>query len=360
MLTLNKIIITHFKNYDLNSFDFSQNVVGICGLNGKGKTNLLDAIYYCCFTKSYFSGTDSLVVNFDKDGFRLEAFFEKKGHEQKVICINRGSNKKELLLNEVPYEKFSKHIGLLPAVMIAPDDIDLITGKSENRRRYIDTVLSQMDAAYLQQLIVYNKVLQQRNSLLKKMDEDRNNSMSVLEILDEQLIAPGKYIHKKRGHFLNQLIPLVQKFYHLIAEDAETISLQYSSQLNENSFEELLIQFRQKDLLLQRSNAGVHKDDINFQLNDQVFKNIASQGQRKSLLFALKLAEFELLKHDKGFSPLLLLDDVFEKLDNRRMQQLLQWVCKENNGQVFITDTHKERLEEAFDSLDVPFQIIEL
>ena len=146
----------------------------------------------------------------------------------------------------------------------------------------------------------------------------------------------------------------------MIAEDAEKISLEYNSQLNEFSFDELLKQFRQKDLVLQRSNAGVHKDDIIFELNEQVFKNIASQGQRKSLLFALKLAEFELLKKDKGFAPLLLLDDVFEKLDNRRMQQLLQWVCKENNGQVFITDTHRERLEEAFDSLDVPFQIIEL
>lgn len=360
MLTLNKIIITHFKNYDCSSFEFDQNVVGICGLNGKGKTNLLDAVYYCCFTKSYFSNTDAQIVNFEKEGFRLEAFFEKEGKEKQVICINRGSNKKELSLNDVPYVKFSKHIGLLPAVMIAPDDIELITGKSENRRRYIDTVLSQLDAGYLQQLIIYNKVLQQRNSLLKKMEEDTIGSKAVLEILDEQLVPPGEFIHKKRTHFLKQLIPLVQKFYHMIAEDAESISLQYSSQLNEFSFAGLLKHFLQKDLLLQRSNAGVHKDDISFELNQQVFKNIASQGQRKSLLFALKLAEFELLKQNKGFAPLLLLDDVFEKLDNRRMQQLLQWVCKENNGQVFITDTHRARLEEAFDSLDVEFQIIEL
>ena len=360
MLLLNKIIITHFKNYDLKSFEFTQNVVGICGLNGKGKTNLLDAIYYCCFTKRYFSGTDLLNINFDKDGFRLEAFFRKQAQEQKVICINRGNNKKEFTLNDVPYEKFSKHIGILPAVMIAPDDIELITGKSENRRKYIDTVLSQVDAGYLQQLIVYNKVLLQRNSLLKNWESDRNNSMAVLEILDEQLIVPGNIIYKKRKEFLEQLIPLVQKFYHMIADDAEIISLQYSSKLNESSFEDLLKQNLQKDILLQRSNAGIHKDDIVFELNGQIFRNIASQGQRKSLLFALKLAEFELLKLHKGFPPLLLLDDVFEKLDSKRMQQLLQWVCRENDGQVFITDTHKERLEEAFDSLDVEFQIIEL
>jgi DNA replication and repair protein RecF len=360
MLTLNKIIITHFKNYELDSFEFTQNVVGICGLNGKGKTNLLDAIYYCCFTKSYFSGTDSLVINFNMDGFRIEANFTKQSNPQKVICINRGSNKKELSLNDIPYEKFSKHIGLLPAVMIAPDDIELITGKSDFRRKYIDTVLSQVDAGYLQHLITYNKILVQRNSLLKKMEDDRTGSLAVLDILDEQLLHPGKIIHKKRKEFLLQLIPMVQKFYHLIADNTETVSLQYISQLNENSFADLLKQIRHKDLLMQRSNAGIHKDDISFELNEQVFKNIASQGQRKSLLFALKLAEFEILKQNKGFAPLLLLDDVFEKLDNRRMQQLLQWVCKENNGQVFITDTHRERLEEAFDSLDVEFQIVEL
>lgn len=360
MFLLKKIQVTHFKNYDYHSFDFLQNAVGICGLNGKGKTNLLDAIYYCCFTKSYFSVSDALNINFSKDGFRLEAQFMKDNLEQKVVCINRGGNRKELYLNDVPYEKFSKHIGLLPAVMIAPDDIELITGKSEFRRKYIDTVLSQLDPGYLQQLIIYTKVLQQRNSLLKKMDDDKAGSMVVLEILDEQLLVPGNDIHIKRAAFLKELIPLVQQFYHMIADQAETIALEYSSQLNEESFAELLKLYRQKDMLLQRSNAGIHKDDILFELNGQPFKNIASQGQRKSLLFALKLAEFELLKKNKGFAPILLLDDVFEKLDSIRMQQLLKWVCRENNGQVFITDTHRERLEEAFDSLDVEFQIIEL
>lgn len=360
MLTLNKIIITHFKNYDIRTFGFDQNVVGICGLNGKGKTNLLDAIYYCCFTRSYFSSTDMQNINFDKDGFRLEAFFRNAAEHLKITCINRGNNKKEFSLNDVPYEKFSKHIGLLPVVMIAPDDIELITGSSEERRRFIDTVLSQLDAGYLEQLITYNKVLQQRNGLLKKMDEGNGNLMSVLEVLDQQLINPGKQIHQKRHVFLKELIPLVQRFYHLIADNTETVELQYISQLNQQAFEALLEQSLQKDLLLQRTNTGIHKDDIGFELNDHAFKSSASQGQRKSLLFALKLAEFELLKKAKGFSPLLLLDDVFEKLDNRRMQQLLQWVCRENKGQVFITDTHKDRLEEAFDTLDVPFQIIEL
>lgn len=360
MLLLKKIIITHFKNYDQSAFEFTRNVVGICGLNGKGKTNLLDAIYYCCFTKSYFPGTDALNVNFDKAGFRLESLFVNQGKEQKVICINRGNNKKELSLNDVPYEKFSQHIGIIPVVMIAPDDIELITGKSEYRRKYIDTVLSQVDHHYLQELIIYNKVLIQRNSLLKIWDAGGNGSLPVLEILNRQLTGPAAIIHQKRCSLLDQLIPIVQKFYQLIADHAEEISLSYSSQLNAESLEDLLKNNLQKDILLQRTNFGVHKDDIRFELNGQLFKNIASQGQRKSLLFALKLAEFELVRLNKGYPPLLLLDDAFEKLDSIRMHQLLKWVCKENDGQVFITDTHRERLEETFVNLEVPYQVIEL
>ena len=360
MLRLNKITITQFKNYDLASFDTSERIVGICGLNGKGKTNLLDAVYYCCFTKSYFSKTDGLNTQFDKDGFRLEAFFEQEGETQKVICIHRSVGKKELLLNDVPYEKFSKHIGRFPVVMIAPDDIELITGGSEERRRFIDTVLSQMDGEYLQQLIQYNKILLQRNSLLKRFAEQGKTDWPLLEVIDEQLIKPGNFIYRQRKIFTGQLIPLVQKFYTQIADNSESISLQYDSRLNENSFESLLNQFREKDFLLQRSNAGIHRDDIGMQLDGQPFKTTASQGQRKSLLFALKLAEFELLKQNKSFAPLLLLDDVFEKLDDNRMRQLLYWVCNENDGQVFITDTHKGRLEEALNGLGTKFQVITL
>ena len=360
MLSLQKITLTHYKNYEYQSFDFSSQVVGICGLNGKGKTNLLDAVFYCCFTKSNFSSTDSQQVHFQKEGFRLEAQLEKQGAAQKIVCIFRPAGKKEILLNDVPYDKYSKHIGLFPAVMIAPDDIDLITGASEGRRRFVDTVLSQLDAGYLQELIAYNKILQQRNSLLKNMEDGKTASLTVLDILDEQLITPGNRIHEKRNRFLQEMIPLVQTFYNQISGHRETVSLQYISQLNDQPFEVLLQHLRSRDLILQRSNAGIHKDDIGFLLNGQPFKQIASQGQRKSLLFALKLAEFELLKINKGFPPLLLLDDVFEKLDGQRMQQLLHWVCCENKSQVLITDTHRQRLEDALGSLEVKYQIIEL
>lgn len=382
MLRLSKITITQFKNYDFSAFDFKERIIGICGWNGKGKTNLLDAIYYLCFTKSYFTKTDGLNCRFNADGFRLEGMAtlispslqkgngeDFKADEQEgikkikfnnIVCIFRGVGKKELLLNEVACTKFSEHIGRFPCVMIAPDDIDLIVGGSEERRRFIDTVISQINPEYLQQLIIYTKVLQQRNSLLKKFAEQGKTDLTLLEVLDVQLVQPGNYIYTKRKAFALQLIPLVQQFYLQIANNNEMVTLQYESQLNSNDFFMVLNQYRQKDFILQRSNGGIHKDDLSIQLNGQSFKTTASQGQRKSLLFALKLAEFELLRTNKGFAPLLLLDDVFEKLDEGRMQNLLYWVCNKNEGQVFITDTHKERLEQAFAGLQSKYQIIEL
>ena len=381
MFFISKISLTQFKNYQFSTFNFTERIVGICGLNGKGKTNLLDAVYYCCFTKSYFTKIEVMNAKFDTDGFRIEANIKptpphegktdhlgeksefRKGvleNTDEIVCIFRGAGKKEILLNGLQYTKLSEHIGKFPAVMIAPDDISLITDGSEERRRFMDTVLSQMDATYLQQLMIYNKVLLQRNSLLKSFAEHGKTDWQLLEVLDEQLIAPGNFIFAKRKVFSEALIPIVQKFYHRIADNDENITLQYESKLHDSSFYNLLNNYRQKDFFAQRSNAGIHKDDIVFQLNGQVFKTTASQGQRKSLLFALKLAEFELLKENKGFAPLLLLDDVFEKLDDNRMQQLLHWVCNENDGQVFITDTHKERLQEAFEKLNTAYQIIEL
>ena len=358
MFRLSKITITQFKNYSFATFPFTERVVGICGLNGNGKTNLLDAIYYLCFTKSYFAKTDTLNTQFEKDGFRLEGSIANKPDQ--IVCVFRGAGKKEFALNGVPYVKYSEHIGKYPCVMIAPDDVELITGGSEDRRRFIDTLLSQLDAAYLQQLIIYTKVLQQRNSLLKRFAESGKTDWALLEVLDDQLVQPGKYIHNVRKSVTAQLIPLVQQYYKQIANNDELVTLQYESQLNQNEFESMLNQFREKDFILQRTNGGTHKDDIGIQLNGQVFKNIASQGQRKSLLFALKLAEFELLKNNKGFAPLLLLDDIFDKLDEQRVKNLLQLILNQSFGQVFITDTHKDRLEAAFVNLQTNYQVIEL
>jgi DNA replication and repair protein RecF len=360
MLRLQKITLTHYKNYQLSPFEFSHNIIGICGLNGIGKTNLLDAIYYCCFTKSYFTNSDALNVHFDREGFRLEAHFDNNNEFQKVICINRGTSKKEFSVNDVQYDKLAKHVGTLPAVIIAPDDVEIIIGGSEGRRRYLDTVICQLDNEYLQQLIIYNKVMLQRNSLLKRFAEQGSIDKPLLEILDAQLTAPAKVIFEKRVFFTQKLIPLIENFYHRIAENNEAIKFTYSSHLQNESFESLLLRTYERDRILQRTSAGIHKDDIQFELNGQLFKSIASQGQRKSLLFALKLAQYQLLKDYKLFSPILLLDDVFEKLDEKRMHRLLHWVCKENEGQVFITDTHKKRLEDIFVQLKIDGQIIEL
>jgi len=357
-----KIALTGYKNYQSQTFFFSERIIGICGLNGKGKTNLLDAINYLCFTKSYFSKSDVLNVHFGTEGFRLEGEIETNKEEQvqKIICIYRSSAKKEFFLNDVAYEKFSHHIGKFPCVVIAPDDIEMITGGSEERRKFMDTLISQIDSEYLRQLIIYNKVLAQRNSFLKNESGKTTFNNGLLEVLDQQLLKPANYIYKTRSQFTKQLFPVVQEFYKSISGNNEVVILEYNSQLNENNFRELLISSLQKDKLLQRTNVGIHKDDLTFLLNENVFKAIASQGQRKSLLFACKLAEFEILKKAKGFPPFLLLDDIFEKLDEKRMKNLLQYVCQKNDGQVFITDTHFDRLEMALAQFGNAVQIIEL
>lgn len=359
-----KISLTGYKNYQSETFHFTERIVGICGLNGKGKTNLLDAINYLCFTKSYFSKTDALNIFFGAEGFRLEAELQngENGNEKatKIVCIYRSSLKKEFYLDDVAYEKFSHHIGKFPCVMIAPDDIEMITGGSEERRKFLDTLISQVDAEYLQQLIIYNKVLQQRNGFLKNESFHSNFDTQLLDALDAQLIKPGEYIHRTRQQFSKKLIPLVQQFYKEISGNDEIVSLAYNSYLNDNDFAKLLAASRQKDMLTQRTCTGIHKDDLSFFLDKNIFRIVASQGQRKSLLFSCKLAEFEMLCTIKGAPPLLLLDDVFEKLDEVRMKNLLQYVCKKNGGQVFITDTHRERLEHALSEFGNEVQIIEL
>ncbi len=366
MLRINKVILTQFKNYALSSFVFTEKVVGICGLNGKGKTNLLDGLHYLCFTKSYFSRTEQLNVQFGGDGLRLEGHFEVSptplhpGGPYKVVCINRGTARKEVTVNDTPYDKFSRHIGRFTCVIIAPDDVALITGGSEERRRCIDTTLSQLDPEYLQQLITYNKVLQQRNSLLRHFAETGQQDLPLLDVLDHQLAGPGAIIYQKRRAYTQQLISLAKMLYAQIAGNGEAVAITYESQLNDTPLHILLQQGRDKDLLLQRTAFGIHKDELTLQLDGQLFRNIASQGQRKSLLFALKLAEYDLLKQEKQFAPLLLLDDVFEKLDDSRMQNLLHRVCVEGDGQVFITDTHPERLEAQLKALDTPYQLIKL
>lgn len=363
MLRLQHISLVQFKNYSNRSFDFSERIIGICGKNGAGKTNLLDAIHYLCFTKSYFTRLDGNNVQHGNTGFRVEGNFEFNDNpdnyrEEKAVCILRETGRKEFSVNDNPYEKFSHHIGRYPCVVIAPDDAELITGESKERRTFLNALLCQLDNEYMQHLIVYKKILEQRNSLLKTFAETSNKDFALLDVLDEQLINPGDHIFNKRSVFLVAFLPIVKHLYNDISRQAEDVNLFYESELLQASFSELLKINRAKDCFSQRTTSGIHRDDLDIQLGNQLFKNIASQGQRKSLLFALKLAEMEVLKNEKGFAPLLLLDDVFEKLDEDRIGNLLNKVCVENEGQVFITDTNEERLRLHLESLSVNYQLM--
>jgi DNA replication and repair protein RecF len=360
MLRLQHISLVQFKNYSNRSFDLTERIIGICGKNGVGKTNLLDAIHYLCFTKSYFTRLDGTNVQHGNTGFRIEAAVSLNGKTEKAVCILRETGRKEFWVNDGIYEKFSLHIGRYPCVVIAPDDAELITGESKERRTFLDALLSQLDSEYLKHLIVYKKILEQRNSLLKTFAESGSKDFSLLDVLDGQLIKPGNFIFNKRKEFLISFLPLVKHLYNDISKKEEDVNLFYESELLQASFEELLKLNRSKDCIVQRTTSGIHRDDLEIQLTNQDFKSIASQGQRKSLLFALKLAEMEVLKKEKGFAPLLLLDDVFEKLDEDRIGNLLNKVCVENDGQVFITDTNEERLRSHLEGLSVKYQLLTL
>lgn len=360
MLRIKQISVYQFKNYHQQQWSFENRITAICGPNGSGKTNLLDAIYYLCFTKSYFSKQDIQVVQQGKMGLRISGAFEKENQTYELVCILRENNRKEFHIDDEAYKKFSDHIGKFPCVMIAPDDVDIITGNSDARRKFIDPILSQCRKDYLQWLIDYNKILLQRNSLLKAVAEHNRLDDSLLDIMDDQLCEKGQLIFDARKSFLDSFLPITVQAYNSIAQSDDRISLQYNSQLFQMNMKELLFNNRQRDLYLQRTGCGIHKDDIDFLMNNQSVKNIASQGQRKSLLFALKLAEFETLKQNKGFTPVLLLDDAFEKLDAERMHNLLYKVCVEEDGQVFITDTHSERVISQLETFQVNFQLIQL
>jgi DNA replication and repair protein RecF len=325
-----------------------------------GKTNLLDAIHYLCFTKSYFSRQDQLNIHQGHQGFRVEGHFDLNEKEEKAVCVLRETGKKEFSINDSLYTKFSNHIGRYPCVIIAPDDVQLIIGASEERRKFADTILSQIDHDYLQSLIDYTKILQQRNSFLRAFNDGFGRDMEVLDILDAQLAKEGAIIFEKRREFLLKFLPVVKQLYNEICQRYENISLFYESEMHHSTLEELLKHNRQKDLMLQRTSGGIHRDDLLFNLGEQTFKSIASQGQRKSLLFALKLAEMEILKQEKRVSPLLLLDDVFEKLDEERISNLLTRVCADEEAQIFITDTNCQRLQNQLEKLQQSLQLIQL
>ena len=360
MVRLQQLSLVQFRNYIQKQFVFTDRIVGIVGPNGTGKTNVLDAVYYLSFTKSYFSRPDALNVHHAHEGMRVEGTYDIKGDCVPITCILRENLKKEFYFDQEPYTKLSLHIGKIPCVMIAPDDVQIITGSSEERRKLMDSLLSQMHPTYLRHLILYNKVLIQRNSLLKNAAESGYIDPVLLETINEQLIENGNIIYTYRKELINKYLPEILSLYLHIAGQKDDIDIQYQSQLYQDSFDNLLNQSLAKDQILQRTNVGIHKDDLIITIQSQPFKQEASQGQRKSLLFAIRLAEWKLIKENKGFSPILLMDDIFEKLDEQRMIQLLDWVSHSTDGQVFITDTHKERVADLLGKYLDSYQLIEL
>ncbi len=355
-----KIILSQFRNYDFRSFEFNEKIVCICGPNGSGKTNLIDAIHYLCFTKSYFSKPENTNAFTGMQGFRIEGDFWSGAGTQKIICIYRENGRKEIVVNDETCKKFSDHIGKFPAIFIAPDDVLMLSGVPEMRRNFIDTIISQTDHFYLKKLIEYKQVLDQRNSFLKTAVSNQFTDKDLLHSFHIQLVALNNFIFEKRKIFFQTFLPLAENEYKYISGNVDSVSLSYFSQLLEENIDDLLKQNLDRDMFLQRTGNGIHKDDLEIKINGLMFKNAASQGQRKSLLFALKLAAFQIIKEHKKIAPILLLDDVFEKLDEERMQHLLHKVCVENDGQVFITDTHADRIQSSIKELSLLFQLIEL
>jgi DNA replication and repair protein RecF len=357
---LQKISLVNFKNISSQTFDFQEKINCFVGNNGVGKTNVLDAIYYLSFAKSYFNSVALQNIRHGEDFFMIEGSYILGKRDEKIVCSLKKGQKKVLKRNGKTYDKFSEHIGQLPLVIISPADRDLIVEGSETRRKFIDGVISQQDKEYLQSLIQYNKVVSQRNALLKYFAANRTFDALNLKIYDEQLISFGTIIYKKRKKFLDSFVPIFNEKYQLISEDKETVNLVYKSQLETLSFEKLLTQSLEKDKILQYTSVGVHKDDLSFEIDGYPIKKFGSQGQQKSYLIALKLAQFQFIKEQSAVVPILLLDDVFDKLDEHRVSQIIKLVNKDEFGQIFITDTHAERTEEVIKKSNKPYQIFKL
>jgi len=344
-LHLEKLILTHFRNYEFQSLEFAPRLNLVVGLNGMGKTNLLDAVYYLCMGKSQFSGNDRNVRQKGADFFRLEGYFQKNGGQQKVVAKVIPGQLKQLELDDKAYDKLSDHVGHFPVVFKAPDDTALALEGSEERRRFVDNTLCQLDNRYLAELMEYNRLLQRRNAALKQMAEQHRWDPTLLQVYDEKMKVPAEYILQRRTSFVQDFEPVFNRQFTVISGGKEQVHIKFKSQLQDTGFKSLMEANREKDRILQRTTGGIHKDDLGFQLNDMPLKRFASQGQLKSFVLALKLAQYELLKQQKQLKPILLLDDLFDKLDDERVNHLIRLLVEGDFGQVFITDTHPEKAE---------------
>jgi len=359
-MILKSLSLLNYKNFDSRTFQFDTKINCFVGPNGIGKTNVLDAIYHLSFGKSYFNPVSSQNIKHDTDFFVIDGLYEKQKRDEKIIVALKKGQKKTLKRNGKSYSRFSDHIGFLPLVIISPSDRDLITEGSDTRRKFIDGVISQSDKGYLNDLIKYHKVVSQRNALLKYFALNSTFNADTLEIYNLQLSELGSSIFNKRDDFLKEFIPIFKARYKVISNNNEVVNLVYKSDLFKDNLNTLLSNNLNKDKALQYTSVGIHKDDLSFEIEQYPIKKFGSQGQQKSFLIALKLAQFDFIKSQSGVNPILLLDDIFDKLDEQRVAQILTLVDDENFGQLFISDTHPERTEQAIKNVHQTYQIFNL
>jgi DNA replication and repair protein RecF len=357
---LQQLSVINFKNYDEAELVFSEGVNAFTGNNGAGKTNLLDAIHYLSLCKSYFNPIDSQQIKQDADFFIITGVFNKNEQSEAVACSVKRNQKKQFKRNKKDYQRLADHIGLLPLVMISPNDTSIITEGSEERRKFIDNVISQTDNHYLDELIAYNKILANRNALLKQVADTGRYDAGLFEVIDEQLTASGNRIFERRWTFMEGFVAIFNKHYGFLSDNAERVELVYESQLLTSNFDSLLKKSFDRDKVLERTTAGIHKDDLQFNIHGMAMKKFGSQGQQKSFLISLKLAQYTFLYQQKGFKPLLLLDDIFDKLDDGRVTKLMQMVSNNDFGQVFITDTGVERVGSIFNKIGVDVKLFKV
>ena len=359
-LILNKLSLINYKNILSKDFALDRKINCFVGNNGVGKTNVLDSIYHLAMSKSYFHSLSSQTINHDAEFMLIEGHFSKGEKSENIICSLKKGQKKILKRNGKIYKKFSDHIGLIPVGMISPYDRDLIQEGSSNRRKFIDNVISQNNKTYLTQIITYQKVLSQRNALLKFFKKKQTFDLNILKVYDDQLSELSMPIHKTRLEFFKSFVPVFIKRYNSISQNKESVNINYESHLNHESLNFLLKNSLEKDRILQYTSCGIHKDDLNFEIDQFPIKKFGSQGQQKSFLIALKLAQFDYLKVELNSSPILLLDDIFDKLDNNRVKLLIQLVNNDEFGQIFISDTDYDRTENIIKEIDSSYKMFEL
>lgn len=357
---LEKLSLLNFKNYTELEVNLSSRINCFVGNNGEGKTNLFDSIYYLSFCKSFFNPIDTMNIRHGEEYFMIKGEFRKDGESENVFCSTKKNQGKVFKRNDKEYIKLSEHIGLIPLVMVSPADSSLILEGSEERRKYLNGVISQFDRDYLMDLIKYNKILLNRNKLLKDFAARRYFESDSLDVWDDQLAQLGTRIFARREDFIQQLLPIFQYYYNFIADGHEEVGLNYESQLSGSDFGSILKNVREKDRIMQFSTAGVHKDDLKMMLSGYPIKKQGSQGQQKTYLLALKLAQYDFIKKVNNVKPLILLDDVFDKLDNNRVTKVIKLVSEENFGQIFITDTSEQHLADILAKIPVEHRVFKV